>query len=37
GGVKHGIIATTGAIEEFDINPSDLEPVIGTIGGKAQW
>ncbi|GAH10346.1 unnamed protein product, partial [marine sediment metagenome] len=34
GGVKHGIIATTGAIEEFDINPSDLEPVIGTIGGE---
>ncbi len=34
GGVKHGIIATTGAIEECDINPSDLEPVISTIGGE---
>ncbi len=34
GGVKHGIIATTGAIEECDINPSDFEPVISTIGGE---
>jgi len=33
GGVKHGMVATTGAIEDFDIDPSDLEPVVGTIGG----
>jgi len=32
GGIKHGMIATDGAIEEFDINPSNFEPVIGTIG-----
>ena len=32
GGVKHGLVATTGAIEQFDINPSNFEPVIGTIG-----
>ena len=34
GGVKHGMIATKGAIEEFDINPSNMEPVVGTIGGE---
>ena len=33
GGVKHGIVASEGAIEEFNINPSNLEPKIGTIGG----
>jgi len=33
GGVKHGMVATTGAIQEFDIDPSSLEPVVGTIGG----
>ena len=33
GGVKHGMIATNGAIEDFGINPSNLEPVINTIGG----
>jgi len=33
GGVKHGMIATSGAIEGFDISPSDFEPVISTIGG----
>ena len=33
GGVKHGIVATKGAIEDFNINPSTLEPEIGTIGG----
>lgn len=33
GGVKHGMIATYGAIEGFDINPSNFEPVIRTIGG----
>ena len=31
GGIKHGIIATSGAIEGFEINPSDFEPVITTI------
>ena len=30
-GVKHGMIATSGAIEDFDINPSDYEPVLTTI------
>jgi len=33
GGIKHGIVATGGAIEEFNINPVNLEPEIGTIGG----
>jgi len=33
GGIKHGIVATEGAIEEFNINPVNLEPKIGTIGG----
>jgi uncharacterized 2Fe-2S/4Fe-4S cluster protein (DUF4445 family) len=33
GGVKHGLVATAGAIEQFDINPSNFKPVIGTIGG----
>ncbi|MDO8568187.1 MAG: ASKHA domain-containing protein [Dehalococcoidales bacterium] len=33
GGVKHGMIATNGAIESFEIN-SDLEPKVGTIGGE---
>ncbi len=32
GGIKHGIVASSGAIEEFKINPADFEPVIGTIG-----
>jgi len=32
GGIKHGMIAMDGAIEDFDINPSSFEPVIGTIG-----
>ena len=32
GGIKHGMVATNGAIEEFDINPSNLEPVVSTIG-----
>ncbi|MBI3040425.1 MAG: DUF4445 domain-containing protein, partial [Chloroflexi bacterium] len=32
GGVKHGMVASNGAIEEFDINRSTLEPVVGTIG-----
>jgi uncharacterized 2Fe-2S/4Fe-4S cluster protein (DUF4445 family) len=33
GGVKHGMVATTGAIEDFAINPSNLEPEVSTIGG----
>ena len=32
GGIKHGIVASEGAIEEFNISPS-LEPQISTIGG----
>ena len=32
GGIKHGMIAMDGAIEEFDISPSNFEPVIRTIG-----
>jgi len=33
GGIKHGIVASEGAIEECNIKPSNLEPEIGTIGG----
>jgi len=32
GGVRHGIVASEGAIEGFAINPSNFEPVISTIG-----
>jgi len=32
GEIKHGMIATDGAIEDFDINPTNFEPVVGTIG-----
>ena len=32
GGVRHGMIATDGAIEGFDINPSNFEPAISTMG-----
>jgi len=32
GGVKHGIIAAKGAIEDVKINPATFEPKIGTIG-----
>ncbi|MFC1984103.1 ASKHA domain-containing protein [Chloroflexota bacterium] len=32
GGVKHGMIAASGAIEDFDINPSNSEPEISIIG-----
>ena len=32
GGIKHGMIVTNGAIEEFSVSPSNLEPKIGTIG-----
>ena len=34
GGIKHGIVATAGAIQEFSINQSSFEPEIGTIGGE---
>ncbi len=34
GEIKHGMIATNGAIEGCDINPTTLEPTIGTIGGE---
>lgn len=34
GGVKHGIVASEGAIEDFDIDHASLEPKIDTIGGK---
>ena len=34
GGIKHGMIATSGAIEGFDINPLDFEPVITTISDE---
>lgn len=33
GGIKHGMLATDGAIEGFDINRSNFEPVVTTIGG----
>ncbi|MBE9513383.1 MAG: DUF4445 domain-containing protein [Chloroflexi bacterium] len=33
GGIKHGMIAATGAIEDFEISPSSLEPEVHTIGG----
>jgi len=32
GGIKHGIIATAGAIEDVKINHKNFEPKIGTIG-----
>ncbi len=31
GGIKYGMIATSGAIEGFEINPSDFEPVVTII------
>jgi len=37
GGIKHGMLATTGAIEDFDIEPINLEPKLKTIGnGKPK-
>ena len=33
GGIKHGMVAANGAIEEFKINLSNLEPEFGAIGG----
>ncbi len=32
GGIKHGMIAIKGAIQDFDIDPETLEPVLHTIG-----
>jgi len=32
GGIRHGIVASKGAIEGFEIDPSNFEPVISTIG-----
>jgi uncharacterized 2Fe-2S/4Fe-4S cluster protein (DUF4445 family) len=32
GGIKHGIVATEGAIERFAIDAATLEPEVGTIG-----
>ncbi|HEX78614.1 MAG TPA: DUF4445 domain-containing protein [Dehalococcoidia bacterium] len=34
GGIKHGMIAAAGAIEGFDINPMNYEPIIDVIGGE---
>ena len=34
GGVKFGMRATDGAIEDFNINPADLEPMILTVNMK---
>lgn len=34
GGIKHGMRATTGAIEVVDIHPETYEPMALTIGGK---
>ncbi len=33
GGIKHGMIASEGAIEDFSIDPDTLKPTIKTIGG----
>jgi uncharacterized 2Fe-2S/4Fe-4S cluster protein (DUF4445 family) len=33
GGVRYGMVATTGAIEDFALEPPSLAPVLGTIGG----
>ncbi len=32
GGIRHGMVASSGAIEGFSINPKTLEPEIRTIG-----
>ncbi|MFC1912642.1 ASKHA domain-containing protein [Chloroflexota bacterium] len=34
GGIKHGVVATEGAIEDFKIKPDTLEQELSTIGGK---
>jgi uncharacterized 2Fe-2S/4Fe-4S cluster protein (DUF4445 family) len=33
GNIRHGIIATEGAIQDFSIDPATFEPTIATIGG----
>jgi uncharacterized 2Fe-2S/4Fe-4S cluster protein (DUF4445 family) len=33
GGIKHGMIATNGAIEGFDLDPSSFEPALDIVGG----
>ena len=33
GGIKHGMVAMSGAIQEFSIDPVSLEPTINTING----
>lgn len=33
GGIKQGMLATSGAIEGFSISPSNFEPMVTTIGG----
>ncbi|TFG45731.1 MAG: DUF4445 domain-containing protein, partial [Dehalococcoidia bacterium] len=33
GGIRHGILATSGAIEGFRVDPSTGQPIITTIGG----
>ena len=35
GGITHGMRAATGAIEDFDLDPLTLEPMLITIGNKA--
>jgi uncharacterized 2Fe-2S/4Fe-4S cluster protein (DUF4445 family) len=32
GGLKHGMRATTGAIEDFRLDPNTLEPIVLTVG-----
>lgn len=34
GGISHGMVATNGAIEDFEIDLKTLEPVITTIGNE---
>ncbi|MFH1382493.1 MAG: ASKHA domain-containing protein [Chloroflexota bacterium] len=34
GEIKHGMIATSGAIEDFSIDATTIEPTIGTIGDE---
>lgn len=33
GGIKYGMVAINGAIQDFEINPETLEPEISVIGG----
>ncbi|RJQ39147.1 MAG: DUF4445 domain-containing protein [Dehalococcoidia bacterium] len=34
GGIKHGMVATDGAIDDFTVDPKTLEPKIGTINNS---